>query len=59
MFVDVNNGDYVFDLFAEGIGDDFLNIFLLEVPFDVISVQFHDEQTIAFEDIDWSEMFVL
>ena len=59
MFVDVNNGDYVFDLFAEGIGDDFLNIFLLEVPFDVISVQFHDEQTITFEDIDWSEMFVL
>ena len=59
MFLDVDDGDDVFDLFAEGISDDFLNIFLLEVAFDVISIQFHDEQTITFEDIDWSEMFVL
>lgn len=59
MFVNVNNGDDVFDLFAEGVGDDFLNIFLLEVTFYVISVQFHDEQTITFEDIDWSKMFII
>ena len=49
MAFDVDDGDDVFDLFAESIGDYFLNTFLLKISLYVITVKFHDEQTLTFE----------
>ena len=49
MAFDVDDGDDVFDLFTEGIGDYFLNTFLLKISLYVITVKFHDEQTLTFE----------
>ena len=59
MVFDVDDGDDVFDLFAEGIGDYFLNTFLLKISLYVITVKFHDEQTLTFEQINTSKIFIL
>ena len=43
MSFDVDDRYDVLDLFAESICDDFLNTFLLEITFYVITVKLHDE----------------
>ena len=59
MAFDVDDGYDVFDLFAEGICDYFLNTFLLKISFYVITVKFHDEQTLTFEQINTAKIFIL
>ena len=58
MSLDMDNRDDMFDLLAESICDDFLNTFLLDITFYVITVKFHDEETLAFEQINSTKVFI-
>ena len=59
MATDMNDGNDVLDLFAESIGDNFLNIFFLHVSLDIIPIDFHDKESLTFEDIDRSKILIL